>query len=199
VIPSYSGCLEQIQAVAVTNKEVTDAQIAIESKINEYYQAALGKKIYATATILDPRFKVEYFKGRRDCASVKKQFFADAERFSTYSRGGGQDEDRGNWVDQMFKKPKKANLQEEIKTYLSEPLVSKESDPLVYWIDHKRTFPSLSVMAMKYLSICATSAPSERAFSGGRQICNYTRGSLSPEKLTATMCLKSWLSNGFGL
>ena len=53
-------------------------------KINDYYQSALTKKVYATATILDPRFKAAFFKGRKDSAAVKKQFLADAQPFSKY-------------------------------------------------------------------------------------------------------------------
>ena len=75
---------------------------------------------------------------------------------------------------------------------LAEPVIPKNSDPLLYWKERRDTFPSLSRMATKYFSVCATSTPSERAFSDGRLICNHTRGSLSPEKLTALMCLKSW-------
>ena len=56
VIPCYSGCIEQIQSIAKDNSSFTSAQMAIEKKLDEYYQAALRKKVYATATILDPRF-----------------------------------------------------------------------------------------------------------------------------------------------
>ena len=54
--------MEQIQSVAVLNNDLMDLQLAIEKKINDYYQSALTKKVYATATILDPRFKAAFLK-----------------------------------------------------------------------------------------------------------------------------------------
>ena len=44
VIPCYSGCIEQIQSIAINNSALTSAHIAIEKKLDEYYQAALKKK-----------------------------------------------------------------------------------------------------------------------------------------------------------
>jgi hypothetical protein len=200
VIPCYSGCIEQIQSIAIDNSSFTSAQMAIEKKLGEYYQAALRKKVYATATILDPRFKAEYFRGRQDCVSVKRRFYQDAESYAKHSEKSTAEPPQENnltWIDRLFKKSKLSNVLEEVKLYLSEPTICKTSDPLLYWKEKKEAFPCLYVMAMKHLSVCATSTPSERAFSGGRLICSHLRGSLSSEKLTALMCLKSWLQSGF--
>ncbi len=46
--------------MAVADPALINAQVAIESKIGEYNQAALRKKVYATTTILDPRFKIGF-------------------------------------------------------------------------------------------------------------------------------------------
>ena len=97
----------------------------------------------------------------------------------------------------MFsKKSKQSSLDEEIKTYLAEQCTSKKSNPISYWQERKKEYPGLFAMSKKFLSVPATSTPSERAFSGGRLICHYTRGSLSPQALTALMCSNSWLKNG---
>jgi hypothetical protein len=161
--------------------------------------AALRKKVYATATILDPRFKAEYFRGRQDCASVKRRFYQDAESYAKHSEKSTAEPPQENnltWIDRLFKKSKLSNVLEEVKLYLSEPTICKTSDPLLYWKEKKEAFPCLYVMAMKHLSVCATSTPSERAFSGGRLVCNHLQGFLSSENLTALMCLKSWLQSG---
>ena len=96
----------------------------------------------------------------------------------------------------MFKKSKKSSLDEEIKTDLAEPILPKKCEQIVYWIDKASTYPGLFVMAKKYLSIPATSTPSERAFSGGRLIFHYTRGSMSSQELSALMCSNNWIKNG---
>ena len=129
-----------------------------------------------------------------------------AEKFAKYAesepgiqaRNYGDDEPSSpTWIDRMFKKFKTTNLEEEVGKYLAEPVSSQETDPIDFWKSNSKSFPCLSAMSQVYLSVPATSTPSERGFSGGRLICHHTRGSLSAEKLSALMCLNSWIKNGF--
>ena len=53
----------------------------------------------------------------------------------------------------------------ELENYLICPLSDVESSPLQWWRLHQKTYPGLSKLALKYLSVCATSVPSERIFS----------------------------------
>ncbi len=64
---------------------------------------------------------------------------------------------------------------------------------LDYWKINSDRFPNLSRMARDYLAVPGTSTPSERAFSGGRQLITDFRCSLSGETITACMLLKNWL------
>ena len=57
----------------------------------------------------------------------------------------------------------------------------KEIDVMVWWRRHKQLFLHLAVLARKYLSIQATSAPSERIFSRARQIITKKRTRLGPK------------------
>jgi hypothetical protein len=54
VIPCYSGCIEQIQSIAINNSALTRAHIAIENKLDEYYQAALKKKCMRLKSTSEP-------------------------------------------------------------------------------------------------------------------------------------------------
>ena len=67
--------MEETRKVANDNASLSRAQIAIENKLDLYYQAVLKKSVYATSTILDPRFKHSYFKGRKDAAAIKETVF----------------------------------------------------------------------------------------------------------------------------
>jgi hypothetical protein len=75
----------RIKYVASLNPAFLIARVAIETKLDFCCQAALKKTVYATSTILDPRFKQSYFKGRRDSTSLKKEFLEDAEPYSKFS------------------------------------------------------------------------------------------------------------------
>ena len=55
----------------------------------------------------------------------------------------------------------------ELENYLLCPLSDVESSPLQWWRLHQKTYPGLSKLALKYLSVCVMSMPSERIFSTG--------------------------------
>ena len=69
----------------------------------------------------------------------------------------------------------------EIERYLQVPKVDEEENPLEWW--KTVMFPTLSVMARKYLCVCATSSPSERLFSTSGNVVGDNRASLKPEKV----------------
>lgn len=72
-------------------------------------------------------------------------------------------------------------IRTELETYLLTPEISEDADPLQWWKKHEDNFPRLSKLAKKYLSIPATSAPSERLFSVGGNIVTCHRASLKPD------------------
>ena len=60
--------------------------------------------------------------------------------------------------------------QRELTCYLQMPCPDMQSNPLDWWKVHHTQFTILSLMAKKYLSICATSCASERVFSTGDNV-----------------------------
>ena len=77
----------------------------------------------------------------------------------------------------------------EIERYLQVPKVDEEENPLEWWKTNFVIFPTLSVMAKKYLCVCATSSPSERLFSTSGDVVGDNRASLKPEKVNMLVFL----------
>ncbi|KAK0155081.1 Zinc finger BED domain-containing protein 1 [Merluccius polli] len=72
-------------------------------------------------------------------------------------------------------------IRAELATYLLISEISEDADPLQWWKKQEENFPRLSKLARKYLSIPATSAPSERLFSVGGGVVTCHRASLKPD------------------
>ena len=70
----------------------------------------------------------------------------------------------------------------EIENYLRTPKLDFE-DPLLWWKTASLKLSILSHKARKYLCVCATSSPSERAFSCSGNIVTPLRASMNPLKV----------------
>ena len=74
-------------------------------------------------------------------------------------------------------------VKKEIECYLQSPQPDADSNPLIWWRGFSASFPTLSVLARKYLCICATSCPSERLFSVSGNTLTDKHSLLDPEKV----------------
>ena len=114
VLPAYAACIEEIRTIAVEYPALKIAQQKIEKKLQKYYDSTMSKNIYYIATILDPRFKLLHFKGRRDCAAIKQKFLRESKMFAKYcekntsdcsgSANNETEEEAVEWIDKMFSK-----------------------------------------------------------------------------------------------
>jgi len=71
------------------------------------------------------------------------------------------------------------NNLDELQLYESFTVLSMDIDPLQWWRTHQSTFPTLSVLALKYLSVVATSVPSEQLFSKSGEVVTKKRSRLA--------------------
>lgn len=80
----------------------------------------------------------------------------------------------------------------ELKHYLDQPLLERTANPVSFWIkEYSLVYPSLSIIAKKYLVVVATSVQSERLFSRAGNILTDCRSRLSPEHLQQLLFLNS--------
>lgn len=103
----------------------------------------------------------------------------------------GEQFESGNMSDEYD-----SHEEEELDRYLAMRLdVGKiHDDPMVFWKSNSKTFPILSILARRMHSVPATTASVERAFSGGGNVLNERRTSLSPSQLDNVLFLRSVLS-----
>ena len=87
----------------------------MKSKLRDYFIKAKGKRVYHSATILDPRIKNSYAKkaGKASCNAVMKNFLEDLKPFeksqavaqpAPASDTSSDDED--NFTNDIYKKTK---------------------------------------------------------------------------------------------
>ena len=81
---------------------------------------------------------------------------------------------------------------DEFTKYLNEETLPalEKYDPFEWWRINKIHYPRLAKIARKYLSIPATSVPSERLFSGAGNLITHDRNRLSPRLVNQIMFLK---------
>ena len=83
-------------------------------------------------------------------------------------------------------------IETKIKQYLTESLQDEDVDILQYWSGRSAMYVSLSSMAQSFLSIPATSAPTERVFLKSKVIVGPQQASLDAESIEQLMCVKEW-------
>jgi hypothetical protein len=83
-----------------------------------------------------------------------------------------------------------AEENDELSYYALLDPISLDNDPLEWWSKNKVMFPTLTQLARKYLSIPATSVPSERLFSDAGNHISAKRTRLSPDLVNKLLFLK---------
>ena len=85
---------------------------------------------------------------------------------------------------------REARFEAEIDAYLSIRRLPDDADPALYWKDESR-FPTIKLLAAKYLPILASSAPVERLFSQAGKIFRPDRCRLTDSNFTRLMNIRS--------
>jgi hypothetical protein len=202
-VPVYNFLIDALEEYCDTRESFAVIRAAAEAaleKLRTYYSKT-GAEVYAVATILDPRFKLQYYKEsdweQKWIDEAMKSlhnayaYYRDppaprtAERLPV-ERG------RTDLMKTVFKH-RPTEKPDELDEYLNAPAADGGTDALQWWKANATMYPCLAAMARDYLAIPATGAPVERVFSGGADLVQPKRGSLGEGSVHACMCLKSWL------
>jgi hypothetical protein len=74
---------------------------------------------------------------------------------------------------------------DEVDKYLRAEFVDPPSDPAKYWSKNEKTFPRLSKLAHKILSLPASTAENERMFSKLRLTITEIRENIAPKTISS--------------
>ena len=83
-----------------------------------------------------------------------------------------------------------AQLSSEFDTWTAAKNIDKNMDILQWWKAHESDFPTLAILAKRYLAIPASSAPSERVFSTLKNIVSAKRVNMSGKTLCQLLFIR---------
>lgn len=193
IIPMLFCSIRQISAVNADIPAIETCKALLITEMSKRFGNIELCTPIAFATLLDPRFKNLHFQNASACgiAIQKLSRIVDMETSSGSSEGDESDSEtteKVNYSAQFWshhsnvvhgkKKLKtdgssaKPKAEHEVTHYLRNPVCPLKANPLEIWEDMKMVFPNLYKIAKKYLTVVATSVPSERLFSkAGATVC----------------------------
>ncbi|XP_052472292.1 zinc finger BED domain-containing protein 4-like [Carassius gibelio] len=84
----------------------------------------------------------------------------------------------------------RCRIEVEIEMYKKDTSIPLTSCPLKWWKENAQAYPLLSSLSKAYLTVPATSVPSERVFSTAGDIVNAQRSQLLPENVDMLVFLQ---------
>ncbi|KAK6963499.1 dipeptidyl peptidase 8 [Biomphalaria glabrata] len=186
------------------DKGIKNMKSTLLECLNSRFENLDNNRLYSIATFLDPRFKslvlnenacTEAKAGVLICATrhqnpvtesvtqahlfseaveppTKKARLAESSLWDCFDELVVQEEASVPTVVKVQSQQDMIN--EELSKYLSEPLIHRKDDPVLWWKVNASRFPGLAKVAQIYLAPPPTSVPSERLFSiAGRIINDY--------------------------
>lgn len=193
---------KKLALTAGSSKGIVKAMAESMSRnLSDRYLMLEGQPMLALPTFLDPRFKNQGFTKMHRYLECKREVEAAVARIHV------QHEDETSHTSPVTAVSNSSSLWDEfdrdvanavsgrstcsgmleVRQYIEEAPIARSSDPLMYWQKRESAFPRLSILAKKYLSLVATSVPSERVFSTAGQLISARRSRLSTNNVQKMM------------
>jgi hypothetical protein len=163
--------------------------------IQKYYQPACKSPVYAVATAMDPRARYQWWVGAEWNPSAIDDATESVVRAWSAVRSTATQQQthtvRNNFVFQIHGLEDEDELEQYVKGKRCRDTIGFSE--LHFWkgVEYDGSYKNLAPVARKYLAVCASSAPSERAFSLAKLFMPDVRNSLSPQALKETVILSS--------
>lgn len=206
VIPLVHCMISKLKNLVIEESLIKEVQKRILTEINKRMGAIEQVSSLAIATILDPRFKKLHFEDSLACANavskikemIKKNqqdestVESDSDNSDKISLSSDLWSDHHKLVQRNWKtnKTNESLLSDELSLYLRAPVSRLNENPLEVWADYKIQFPTLYNVAFKYLTMVASSVPSERLFSKAAQVLTQQRSRLQAKRVNKILFLQ---------
>lgn len=183
--------------------------------LTDKYRAPRIQQLLAKAAFIDPRYKdidiTEEFKDElvQEMMDLHEEHHGDREgdeESGDVTCTAPNPPKKMNLADMLQKRkditcipvPKRIRVDTEVRRYLQEETLDSHSDPLVWWRSNHARYPLLSKVARKYMTICATSVPSEHVFSAAGNSVTPFRAALKPGKVNMLVFLSTNMKSDAG-
>lgn len=210
IIPIIQIIRNKLQSLQLSSPSA----ISLKNKIKFEFECrsfSIEKNVSLTvATLLDPRYKQLHCKNDETLEAAKTlirnelNFHDTILNCSIESSGVNNlqnpedlpDDENDFWgvhedMASRNSKNDSYNSSHQFETYLKEGVINIKKCPIEYWQCKDSINNALSKLALKYLSIIATSVPSERLFSATGQIITVKRNRLDPKHVQNLLFLYS--------
>lgn len=210
IIPLVRGVQINLRNKKPQTTTGSDLQHNILKQINERLGKVELLDIPAAATLLDPRFKKCGFGNSTNAEQAHKNvhhqlsilLHQDTSNTSTEetpnirSSSSSNAENIWEFLDERVSTYNSrvnptSNATIMLRQYLEQPYEDRKKSPAEFWKKQQSAMEPLCTMAQKYLSIPATSVPSERVFSKAGQILSERRNRLKAKNLDFLIFLNS--------
>ncbi|XP_059096593.1 zinc finger BED domain-containing protein 4-like [Tigriopus californicus] len=177
----------------LTGSLKSDLALAIQRNLHRRFGMLENNVELAIATMLDPRFKTKCFRDDSKTIAASNQILAELTESQILPRPSNPGSNIPHsflWesFDEVISD--QVSVQTVLQGYLNDARQPRLSNPVKWWREIGRDkFPPLLNLAKKYLSIPATSVPSERVFSVAGQVISKKRNRLADESARKLICL----------
>lgn len=186
----------------------------LKTAVQTSFQKMEFSSLFATATLLDPRLKKINFKSQLAVSSALNRIDNDLKIFVQldaqnvrHAQEPPAKKSKSIWdyYDLLNENADPDSLLNpirfngELEQYMQLKRVSRKENIFSYWQTVRKTFPNLSKIALRQLSVVGTSVPSERLFSKAKLIKRDNRNRLTGNHLNMLVFLNSLNSKDWDL
>ncbi|XP_051156767.1 E3 SUMO-protein ligase ZBED1-like [Leptopilina boulardi] len=214
IIPLIKCLSASINRKTPTTIVGIDLQLNLQNELKRRFEHIENVSLIAKACILDPRFKKLHFVSAlsavQTISSLSQEMFSsdnsaleDVVHLHPTNHPDSNDElwclheerSSSNLIDESEITD---GIHNELKSYLRRKLIRRTSCPMQFWQRVKEDYPIVYPIAMKYLSVPATSVPCERLFSKASMIDTPRKNRLTAEHLSRLIFLSGVSAENWG-